>query len=261
MGIFDIFFKRRKGKKAKNGTKSSAEYISPMANDDREFLKDPEEMQKAPQKTVKKPEEKKSNAPKEPIASAPKKAESAKPHATDKKTSSTKSASTVAIPASDKVTPAKAKPAAPVEVKKAEEPAEALHKHKPTRSGKFEIKKSKDGRFVFNLYASNNVIIATSQIYSSASSAMVGIKSVIANSSTAPIEDQTLKDFTPLTYPKWEIYLDKSNQYRFRLCASNGSCVCHSQGYTAKSNCKKGIDSIVKFAADAEICKAYLDKD
>ncbi len=131
---------------------------------------------------------------------------------------------------------------------------------KSSRTGKFEIKKSKDGRFVFNLYASNNVIVATSQIYASSTSAMNGIKSVIANASSAPVEDQTLKSYTPLTYPKWEIYLDKGEQYRFRLCASNGSCVCHSQGYTSKSNCKKGIESIIKFASDAEISKAYLEK-
>jgi uncharacterized protein YegP (UPF0339 family) len=89
---------------------------------------------------------------------------------------------------------------------------------------------------------------------------MNGIKSVIANAASSPIEDQTLKNVTTVPYPKWEIYLDKGDQYRFRLCASNGSCVCHSQGYTSKANCKKGIESIIKFANDAEITKAYLDK-
>ena len=131
---------------------------------------------------------------------------------------------------------------------------------KSARTGKFEIKKSKDGRFVFNLYASNNVIVATSQIYSSSTSAMNGIKSVISNAATAPIEDQSLKNVITVPFPKWEIYLDKGEQYRFRLCASNGSCVCHSQGYTSKANCKKGIESIIKFASDAEITKTYLEK-
>lgn len=137
---------------------------------------------------------------------------------------------------------------------------EKINESKVTRAGKFEIKKSKDGRFVFNLYASNNVIVATSQVYSSSTSAMNGIKSVIANAASAQIEDQSLKKVTQVPFPKWEIYLDKGDQYRFRLCASNGSCVCHSQGYTSKANCKKGIESIIKFASDAEITKAYLDK-
>ena len=141
------------------------------------------------------------------------------------------------------------------------ESATVLEESKSTRVGKFEIKKSKDGRYVFNLYASNSVIIATSQVYSSSSAAMNGIKSVITNAPTAQIEDQTLKTIATVPYPKWEIYRDKGDQYRFRLCASNGSCVCHSQGYTAKSNCKKGIESIIKFASDAEITKTYLNKE
>ena len=105
--------------------------------------------------------------------------------------------------------------------------------------GAFEIKKSKDGRFVFNLYAANRVIVATSQIYSSSTSAVNGIKSVIANAEKAAIEDHTLKTFTAQNFPKWEIYIDKAGQFRFRLLATNGSCICHSQGYTQKSTCKK----------------------
>jgi len=129
---------------------------------------------------------------------------------------------------------------------------------KPARTGKFEIKRAKDGRFHFNLYASNRVLIARSQVYSSSTKAMQGIKSVIANAPKAKIEDKTLKNPNPVSFPKWEIYLDNAEQYRFRLCASNGSCVCHSRGYTAKSSCKKGIESIIRFAEDAEINKLYL---
>ncbi len=126
--------------------------------------------------------------------------------------------------------------------------------------GAFEIKKSKDGRFVFNLYAANRVIVATSQIYSSSQSAITGINSVIANAEKAAIEDKTLKNYTQQNFPKWEIYIDKGGQFRFRLLASNGSCVCHSQGYTQKSTCKKGIESVVRTVKSAEIDKAYLKK-
>ena len=127
-------------------------------------------------------------------------------------------------------------------------------------SGFFDIKKSKDNRYVFNLYASNKVIIATSQIYSSAQSAVNGANSVIANAEKANIEDQTLKSFVPQPYPKWEIYKDKGSQYRFRLSASNGSCICHSQGYTTKASCKNGIESIIRTVKDAKIDKTYLKK-
>lgn len=127
-------------------------------------------------------------------------------------------------------------------------------------SGFFEIKKAKDNRYVFNLYASNRVIIATSQIYSSSQSAVNGANSVIANAEKANIEDQTLKDFPVLPYPKWEIYKDKGSQYRFRLSASNGSCICHSQGYKSKASCKNGIESIIRTVKDAKIDKSYLAK-
>ena len=132
---------------------------------------------------------------------------------------------------------------------------------KKSSKGFFEIKKAKDGRCVFNLYAANRVIIATSQIYSSSQSALSGIKSVIANCEKAMVEDTTLKDAKTLPYPKWEIYTDKAGAYRFRLNASNGSCICHSQGYTTKASCKNGIDSIIRTAKDASIDKAYLTKE
>lgn len=128
------------------------------------------------------------------------------------------------------------------------------------RRARFEIKRTKDDRFVFNLYAANQVIVATSQIYSSSQSALNGIKSIIANAERAAVEDQTLKEWTPLGFPKWEIYLDNAKQYRFRLDAPNGSCIVHSQGYTSKASCKNGIDSIIRNAKDALVDKAYLIK-
>ena len=124
--------------------------------------------------------------------------------------------------------------------------------------GMFEIKKSKDDRYVFNLYAANHVIIATSQVYSSAKNALVGINSVITNAERAEIEDQTLKNVVTVPFPKWEIYTDKGGEYRFRLSASNGSCICHSQGYTTKASCKNGIESIIRTVKNVKIDKSYL---
>ena len=126
--------------------------------------------------------------------------------------------------------------------------------------GAFDIKRSKDGRYVFNLYAANRVIVATSQIYSSSQSSLTGIKSVIANAERAGLEDQTVKGYTTLPYPKWEIYVDKGGQFRWRLLATNGSCILHSQGYTQKSTCKKGIESVIRTVKSAKIDKSYLDK-
>lgn len=130
---------------------------------------------------------------------------------------------------------------------------------KAMRSGTFDIKKSKDGRFVFNLYSANKVIIATSQVYSSSQAAMTGVKSVMTNATKAEIEDTTLKTPIEKTYPKWEIYIDRAGEYRFRLNASNATCICHAKaGYATKANCKRGIESIIRLAEDAQIDKSYL---
>ena len=129
------------------------------------------------------------------------------------------------------------------------------------RVGTFNVKRAKDGRYVFNLYNANKVIIATSQIYSSAQSAMNGVKSVMTNATRAQVEDTTLKNPKPKSFPKWEVYLDRAGQYRFRLYAPNGSCICHAKaGYSSSSSCKRGIDSIVRLAEAAQIDKAYLMK-
>lgn len=127
-------------------------------------------------------------------------------------------------------------------------------------TGKFEIKKTKDGRLMFNLLASNHMVVATSQTYSSISAVMTGINSIINNAAKAPLEDQTLKNVETLSFPKWVLYLDNGGEYRFNLYAANGSSVAHSEGYTTKINCKKGIDSVIKSCSNAAIDKTYLDK-
>lgn len=222
---------------------------------------------KAEEKTVPTPTETKKPEPKE--TPAVKEAVPA-PKAAEKSTEQKKPAA----PKAEEKKPAETKKATPAKEEKAEDSAdeaEAIATAATSESialpaktgpvGKFDLKKSKDGRFVFNLLAANRVIVATSQVYSSSAAAMNGIHSVIANAEKAPVEDQTLKNYTPLGYPKWEIYLDKGNQYRFRLNASNGSCICHSQGYTTKASCKNGIESIIRTAKDADTEKSYLKKD
>lgn len=199
-----------------------------------------------------------------------KKAAPAKAVPSDKKTvtakkagdAKTKDAANPAKTGAQKAAPAKsaapaAKNAAPEHGK---EEIPAVDTKLPV-TGRFEIKKSRDDRYVFNLYAVNKVIVATSQVYSSAQRALQGIQSVIANAEKAPVEDQTVKGYTPVGFPKWELYEDKGGQFRFRLNAPNGSCICHSQGYTTKANCKNGIESIIRSSRNAEIDKAYLTKE
>jgi len=52
---------------------------------------------------------------------------------------------------------------------------------------------------------------------------------------------------------KFELYQDKSGQYRFRLKAGNGQTIATGEGYTTKKACLNGIESIRKNAPDAKL--------
>ena len=52
---------------------------------------------------------------------------------------------------------------------------------------------------------------------------------------------------------KFEVFKDKSGQYRFRLKAGNGEIIATGEAYTTKAACLNGIESIKKNAPDAEI--------
>jgi uncharacterized protein YegP (UPF0339 family) len=121
--------------------------------------------------------------------------------------------------------------------------------------GSFVFKKATNG-YMFNLYAANHMIIATSQIYTANAVCKRGALSVIRNAVIAEIEDQTEPDFETLKNPKFELYKDAGGRYRFRLRATNGEKILASQGYSSKANCLKGIHSVKINAADPRF---YMD--
>ncbi len=116
--------------------------------------------------------------------------------------------------------------------------------------GKFIIKKTKTG-IKFDLKATNGQIIATSEVYTSEASCKAGIASVAKNAAVAGVEDQTVEGFEKVKHPKFEIYLDKAGEFRFRLKAKNGQIIAVSEGYKAMASCVKGIESVKKNAPDA----------
>ena len=56
----------------------------------------------------------------------------------------------------------------------------------------------------------------------------------------------------------FEIFKDKSKQYRFRLKAKNGEIILASEGYTTKASANKGIASV---KANASFDSCYERKD
>ncbi len=120
--------------------------------------------------------------------------------------------------------------------------------------GKFVIREVSSG-IKFDLKASNGEVIATSEVYSSETSCKSGIESVRKNAPIANLEDQTTEGFATATNPKFEAYLDKKGEYRFRLKARNGEIIATSEGYKSKASCLNGIESVRKNAPDSPVVK------
>ena len=120
--------------------------------------------------------------------------------------------------------------------------------------GKFVVKEVKTG-FKFDLKAGNGEIIATSEVYTSENGCLNGVESVRKNAAIANLEDQTVENFETVTNPKFEVYVDKAGEFRFRLKARNGEIIATSEGYKAKASCLNGIESVKKNAPEAAVAE------
>ena len=117
---------------------------------------------------------------------------------------------------------------------------------------KFVIRNVNSG-IKFDLKATNGQVILTSEVYTTEAACRKGIASVQKNAPLAGVENQTEEGYETLIHPKFEMYLDKAGEYRFRLKARNGQIIAVSEGYTAKAGCLNGIESVQKNAPEAEI--------
>jgi len=45
---------------------------------------------------------------------------------------------------------------------------------------------------------------------------------------------------------KFEVYKDKAGAFRFRLKAANGQNILSSEGYSSKTSCTNGVESVKK---------------
>ena len=117
---------------------------------------------------------------------------------------------------------------------------------------RFVIREVKRG-VKFDLRAGNGEIIATSEVYTSEAACLSGIESVKKVAPVAKVEDQTEEGFRVCSHPKFEIYQDKSEKFRFRLKARNGKIIAVSEGYTTKNGCLNGIESVKKNAPEGQI--------
>ena len=96
-------------------------------------------------------------------------------------------------------------------------------------AGYYELKKSTDGQFLFNLKAGNNETILTSERYTTKASAENGIKSVQYNS-----RDDS----------KYERRKSTRNEPYFVLKAVNGEIIGRSEMYSSEAAMENGIASV-----------------
>ena len=120
--------------------------------------------------------------------------------------------------------------------------------------GKFVIRNTTTG-VKFDLKAGNGEVIATSEVYTTEDACRKGVASVQKNAPVANVENQTVEGYAVEKHPKFEVYLDKRGEFRFRLKATNGQIIATSEGYKALAGCMNGIESVKKNAAEAEVIK------
>ncbi|NMM75952.1 YegP family protein [Acidovorax sp. SRB_24] len=103
-------------------------------------------------------------------------------------------------------------------------------------AAKFELKKSKNDKFVFNLLATNGQVILTSEMYESRARALGGVESVRKNApDDARYGRLSAKDGSPY----------------FTLKAANGQVVGQSQMYSGERARDAGIESVKHHAPAA----------
>src|SRR5690606_14851369 len=89
------------------------------------------------------------------------------------------------------------------------------------------------------------------------------------NSLKCPLINEVLKFQKKLIYlekqiinmGKFEINVDKGGKYRFNLKASNGQVILSSQGYTTKSACENGIESVKTNSQNDDLFERLEAKD
>ncbi len=118
--------------------------------------------------------------------------------------------------------------------------------------GKFVIHTVKTG-YTFDLRARNGETITTSEVYKTVALCRSGIETIRRNAEAAAIEDKTAKKKEASEDPKFEVYRDNSDRFRFRFTAADGEVVAASGTYNSKASCLNGIESVKSNAVDADI--------
>ena len=104
--------------------------------------------------------------------------------------------------------------------------------------GKFELKKAKNGQYMFNLKSGNGEIILSSELYTAKPSALRGIASVQKNATDTQRFDRRRS---------------RGGREYFVLKAGNGKIIGKSETYSGGSAVENGIKSVKKNGPKAKL--------
>lgn len=102
----------------------------------------------------------------------------------------------------------------------------------------YEIKRTSNAKFMFNLKAGNGEVILTSEMYEQKASAVVGIESVRKNGTADG---------------NFEMRKSSGGQPYFVLKAANGEVIGTSEMYSSDAAARNGIESVKKNCTSSDV--------
>ncbi|QOY60200.1 YegP family protein [Thermophilibacter immobilis] len=99
-----------------------------------------------------------------------------------------------------------------------------------------------EGRYCFNLCASNGHILVSSIIFPSKEECERGIECVRASAPDAEIEDATVDAFDREKSPKFRIYEDFDGHFFFRFITEDAGDIARSHTYEQKESLFRRIE-------------------
>ena len=116
---------------------------------------------------------------------------------------------------------------------------------------RFQLYQDIAKKYRFRLRAPNTKIVTVGEDYESKAGCLKGINAV-KKYCDSPIEDLS-KGEEKKPVPKFQVYKDRNEKYRFHLIAPNYEIVAVSEPYESKTGCLNGINAVKSYCgADVE---------
>ena len=115
---------------------------------------------------------------------------------------------------------------------------------------RFQIYRDIVDKHRFRLRAPNNKIVAVGEAYETKDGCLNGVHA-IKKYCNAEIEDVTVGG-AEVANPKFQVYKDAAEKFRFRLMAPNNEIIAVGEAYESKVGCMNGVQAVKKYC-DAQI--------